>query len=490
MTPLAEMALSLALEAHAVEAQRVEDVRPVVDVRAILHPKQREFFELDGTLRAALAGRQGGKTFGILAWQFEGMLESTNAFCPYIALTNKSARNIAWGEVVALTHALGIESKYLHEHTLTVGPLPNGSWWQGAGTDDRRTIEAWRGVKTKRPVIEECGSQPPELLGYFVREIIWPTLIRYRGELGLIGTPSPVGRKGDYWHDLTGPGHDPSVPLIENWTAYDNPTLGTFEEIDAFINDFLERNGLTRESPAFLREWMGRWCEDIGALVFPLLRDRNTIDRLPERSLSGGSLPAASWRYVIGVDVGVVDSTAVSVVASHPLDNREFVVRVNKYDGMLPAGLRDKLRALREAYSSAPIVLDTGGMGKVHAEELTRQWSIYVEPAQKTEKRSHVRDIRERLLSGRLLVLDGPDNDDLREEWAVLGWDEKRELPDGVDHASDSVLYALRRLRHYTREGVGPVDDSLAARQKAAEVAMRQRTMARLRPANRERWDR
>jgi hypothetical protein len=58
----------------------------------------------------------------------------------------------------------------------------------------------------------------------------------------------------------------------------------------------------------------------------------------------------------------------------------------------------------------------------------------------------------------------------------VLGWDEKRELPDGVDHASDAVLYSLRRLAHYNRESHEAQDDSpqaVAKRQEAEWVAKR-----------------
>jgi hypothetical protein len=446
------------------------------DLRSLLHAEQQHAWDCDDLERYLLCGRRGGKTYWAAAWLLEGARTSPRSLLVYLALTRDSARRIVWPVMRDVVLAAGLPPTCLHDQTLTVH-LDNGSVIYCSGSDDRRTIESWRGPKLKRAVVDECGAQPDEWLGYLIDDILRPSLRDSKGHLACCGTPRPTMAASE-WLRRTAPGSTYGAPVFR-WDIRANPF---FDDADAVLEDEAQRRG-GWDSPSFRREWLGEWCDDPGALVFPLTIGRNTIDKLPERSNRGGALPAASWRYVIGVDVGIVDSTAISVVASHPLDDREFVVRVDKYEGMLPAGLRDKLRALKATYSNAPIVLDTGGMGKVHAEELTRQWSIYVEPAEKTQKRSHVRDIRERLLSGRVLVLDGPDNDALREEWAVLGWDEKRELPDGIDHASDATLYALRKLRHYTRDAVVAEPVLTEAEQNtrlAAEMkAKRSREMAK-----------
>jgi hypothetical protein len=485
MSALLDAGLSLFMEAAASEEQGRVEVQPVVDVRGMLHEKQASFFDCDARVRNVLGGRQGGKTFGVVAWQFAGALEKPDSFNVYLALTSKSARNIVWPEVRAVALAIGLDPSCLHEHTMTV-KFPNGATWQAAGTDDVRTIESWRGVKMYRVALDEMGSQPAAFVGYFVREIIWPTLIKHRGQLAQVGTPGKVPRPDDYWYQQTGPARDSTTPLYR-WTAWDNPHLGGVEYVDAFVDEYLDANALTRESPAFIREWMAEWCEDAGSLVFPL-GPSNVIDALPLKSPLGGVLPESGWRYAIGVDVGWVDATAIVVSASHPLDRREFIVSAENYGSqMLVTDLRDRLRLLQKQYAGAPIVLDSGGMGKYHAGELTKQWQMSIEAAEKVEKASHVRDVRDRILAGRLLLLDGPCCDPLRSEWAVLGWDAKREKPDGVDHVSDAALYAIRRLRHHVATDAQPELPPVQALAKQ----LRDRRIAQLRPQpGRERWDR
>jgi hypothetical protein len=450
-TPVPDDVAALYISPIAAEVQRRREVReasieaaPRFDVRGLLSPPQQAAWDYRGPVRTLLCGRRAGKTWWDAAWLLEAALTDAKSLSVYLALTQRSARHIVWPAIRDVVDALGLDPGCLHEHTLTV-QLPNGSRIVCAGTDDVRTIETWRGTKLRRAVVDECGSQPNEWLGYLVRDVLRPALLDLRGELALTGTPGMVCDASSYWYQLTGPARDTSVPCFR-WTALDNPHL---PHAEAEIEAIKLENGWSDESPSYQREWMAEWVNDVGALVFPVELGRNTIDSLPKHSRLGGVLPTASWRYVIGVDVGVVDSTAIAVVASHPLDNREYVVAVEKHERMLVTQLRDRLRLLQAEYKHAPIVLDSGGMGKYHAEELTRQWGLHVAPAEKTEKRSHVRDIRDRLLAGRVLLLDGPCCDPLREEWAVLGWDDKRELPEGVDHASDAVLYALRRLRHY-----------------------------------------
>lgn len=470
------------------EARERVEVQPVVDVRSLLSEAQRAAWDDESPVRSLLCGRRAGKTWLLAAWLLEGARSHPDSLSVYLALTQRSARHIVWPALRDVALAMRIDPGCLHEHTLTV-QLPNGARLVCAGTDDVRTIETWRGTKLLRAAVDECGSQPNAWLGYLVRDVLRPALLDLRGELVLAGTPGIVCDPLSYWYQLTGPASTSQVPCFR-WTALDNPHLPhAATEIEAIKRE----NGWTDESPSYLREWMARWADDVGALVFPL-ELRNTMPALPAKSRAGGVLPAESWRYVIGVDVGVVDSTAIAVVASHPLDDREFVVRVDKYERMLVTQLRDRLRELQAEYKRAPIVLDSGGMGKYHAEELTRQWGLAVQAAEKTEKRSHVRDIRDRLIAGRVVLLE-TSCDALREEWAVLGWDERRELPDGVDHASDAVLYALRRLHHYGDKQAVPQDDSpqaVAKRQAALLKTQREREVSRQygRNGGRPVWDR
>lgn len=455
--------------------------RPLVEM---LFPAQRRVWDCTARFFAVLFGRRTGKTF-LAAAKLVTSAKARGGLYVYLALTQRSARLIVWPIVRALAEREGL-GQYIHEQTLTLGPLPNGSMIICTGTDDMRTIETWRGTKLSGVVVDECGSQPDSLLRYLIDDILRPALLDVQGWLMLCGTPGLV--MAGYWFDLTGPQRMGKVPVFPG-TVYDNPTIPhAASELEAMC----EEKGWTRDTPTFRREWLAEWCEDTGSLVFPL-GPQNHADALPTKSRTGAPLDPNAWRYVIGVDVGVVDATAIAVVAAHPHDPREWVVRTEKYQRWITDQLAGRLRELRAIYPGSPIVLDTGGMGRLHAEELMRRFGLPIRAAEKREKESAIRVTRDLLLAGRILVLTGAANDSLRDEWAALGWDKTGRLPDPNathgDHASDATGYALRALRHY-RAGEEPAP--LVGRERiAAQVAaLRVARIRKLKSTDREAWDR
>ena len=463
MTPLAEMALSLALEAHAVEAARIEDVRPTVDVRAYLSPAQQRMFDCDASVAAANAGRRGGKTVEGACELIEPARTFPNSLCVYLSLTSRSARRIMWPVLKETLRGLHMEDVRLNEHTMEA-TFPNGSIIVLAGTDDLRTIESWRGTKLRVVVVDEAGSQPV-FLEYLLWDILKPALSDLRGKLRVIGTPSP--RMTGHWFDMTGEQSSMGIPVFR-WTMLDNPH---FPDPEGYLASVLAERGWTADHPTYRREYHAEWCDDPGALVYPFDLHRNQVSSLPTVSPNGLPLREADWRHTIGADVGVVDACAFSVTACHPLLTDDYIVFVEKRTGMLTDQFRKRLVEIRDLYKPArrPRV-DTGGMGKVYAEDCTRR-GVAVEPAEKREKEANIRLFRDRLLAGRTKVLEGKC-DPLLDEWASLGWDADRRLPsdDHDDHAADATLYSWRDLQHY-READAPRALTPAERLAAEEQA-------------------
>lgn len=460
------------------------DRGPMKPLAELLFPAQQRVWECTERFLAVLFGRRTGKTF-LAAAKLITSAKKRSGLYVYLALTQRSARLIVWPIIRALAEREGL-GQYLHEQTLTVGPTPTGSMIICTGTDDMRTIETWRGTKLSGVVVDECGSQPDSLLRYLVDDILRPALLDVQGWLMLCGTPGLV--MAGYWFDLTGPGRFGKVPVFPG-TVYDNPTIPhAAKELEAMC----EEKGWTRDNPTFRREWLAEWCEDTGSLVFPL-GPQNHVDELPRVSRSGAPLDPNLWRYVIGIDVGVVDATAIAVVAAHPHDPREWVVRTEKWQRWIVDQLAGRLRELLAIYPDSPLVLDTGGMGRLHAEELQRRFGLPIRAAEKREKESAIRVTRDLLLAGRILVLTGPANDPLRDEWAALGWDKTGRLPDPNathgDHASDATGYALRALRHYrVGEEPAPLVGRALKLKQAAEI--RAARMRKIMSSDREFWDR
>lgn len=449
---LLDLAVALHLQASP-EFQRVEDVRPAVDIRQHLNPKQLEAFNCEAPAFNVLGGRQGGKTFELGAWLFEGGFSKPGSLNVYFALTSKSARHIMWVEIKILAALLGLDPSCLNEHTMTV-TLPNGSRILCTGTDDTRTIETWRGVKLNRVGIDEMGAQPAQFIEYFVA-MIWPTLIKNRGRMQRTGNPGRI--LSGYWYDQTGPDRQVDVPLF-HWTAWDNPALGTPDEVDSFVDAALADSGVTRDSVTFKVEWLAQWTKDLSVLVYPFDLERNSVDALPLATRHGRPIDPTRWRYVITIDPAGVGTTGLSVMAAHPDIIGAYVLRSLSLEGAGIDLIVSTTRSWIFEFPRAQVVMDTGGLGSVHAQEFARKYAIPVIPAKKTERKSAVRFTHDGFESGRVKVLAGPQNDAVREGCAKIGWNEdKTDHADGSDdHVLDTVVYGDRHLHDYAIEEKKP----------------------------------
>jgi hypothetical protein len=439
------VAMALGLNTEPEVAEHVEQDA----IRSILHPKQQEFFDCTARLRCVLGGRQGGKSFVIAAWLFDGAMERPGTMQTYLGLTQDACRESVWPEMLTLGEMIGLDPRAFNETTTTV-KFPNGSRVRCKGTDDKRAIERRRGAKPYRIAIDEMGSQDESWVRYFVIDVMWPSLIKNDGQIALGGTPGLV--LDGYWFGLTNDQREPGGAPVFKWTAWDNPGLGTPERVEAFIQEWLDSNKLDRDAPSFKREWLAEWAEDKGTLVYPFDKDRNGVEDVPETTPKGYPVPP-QWYYAIGVDVGVVDKTAIVVTAANRALPDEYIVHAEEHDGALVAKVEQRIRMLKIIYPNARVVLDSGGMGKVHANEMTAWSSVAFEPAEKLEKASHTRLFRDRMLAGRIKVLMRPETAPLLKTWARLGWDKKRLChEDGEDDIADACLYSWRALQHYSHD--------------------------------------
>ncbi len=467
----AALAATLAIgDANVEQEQRIEAETEQLDVRSLLHEKQLLFWDCTARVRAVLGGRQGGKTFVLAAWLLEAAYENPKTLSLYVALTKESARDIVWPEIKTVADMLGIDSRYLHEHTLTVGPLPNGSVIRCKGSDDRKAIEAYRGIKLKRLAIDELGAQP-DFIKYFV-DLLWPTMAKHDGQMALAGTPALV--LDGYWYDLTKDDRESHKVPVFHWTIFDNP--GIPNAVD-FVNEYLDSKNATVEdlepyrpgnerpenyderladiAVAYYREWWALWTQDEGTIVFPLRGDRNFVDELPTRTATGVSIDPLDWRYVISVDPGFKDDCAFVVMAGHPKLITRYVVECFVLERAIPSHVGRRLLGLRDQYVVTrpggekrlpSVVMDVNGLGKPYAETASTEFGVFCKPAQKTDKASATRFLRSRVISGTHKLLRGKCTP-LAQCWSKLPWDAKHLLPqDGNDDESDACIYADREF--------------------------------------------
>lgn len=455
------LAIAAQLAVAEVEAERIEAAahRPVAEVidamRGELTPHFQRAWDDPSPKQYHRTGKRMGKSEYIARRLVRASLLHPRSTNPYITPTAKQARLLMWPILRRVVEAHVPDAKIL-DHEMTVR-MPEGGVIVVGGCECRADIGRWFGIPFGEAAVDECGTFP-SYLRELVDDGLEPSTMDFGGNITLAGNPGPV--PVGYWYELTGPQRLTTVPLYEG-DARDNPHVKAQE----FFDRKLVENGWTVEHPTFQRMYLGLWCSDPSALCFPYLAHRNAIAALPERSAAGGLLGKNEWRFSIAADVAGLGITAITIMAAHPGDPRTFVWSAENHREYLPEQLAERVRAIKRDrshgfdMSGASFVVDVGGLGSVHNLHLTRKAAdLYHKHAEKTDKKSAVRETHDELLAGRLQVLEWDLCDPIRDEWAVLEWDDKHELwLDGPpDHCTDAGLYAKRDLRQYTSRPAEP----------------------------------
>lgn len=450
------------------EVERRTRSQRTVDLRADLFAEQRAVYDDPEKTILVLGSRRSGKSEVIVRWLLAGAMERPGFVYPYIAQSRKNAKLIAW-ETLKRVLRLHLIQATPNEADLTVR-LPNGSTILLGGCNDRSEVERWRGLKCGRVAVDECGVMP--YLSELV-ETVRPSLMDIAGPMLLAGTPGVVW--SGLWYELTGPGRAEESPPLHTWTMFENPHIPAAHDE---ARRYKRERAWDDDHPTWRREYLGQWAYDQEALVFPW-DAQDSADSLPDYR--------SPWRYTLGVDVGVVDASAFVLLACHANDPHDWVIESRKQAGLTTGQVAEVCQQYARRYQ-CPVVMDVGGMGKAHALELSARYGVGVHSADKRQKESAIRVLRDRFRAHAVKILHGQQNDPLRDELAVLRWDDDRtDLADGQeDHAAHALLYGHRLMRHYLYEPPRPAVSDVEA--EAERILQAQ--IKRHRPSNRPIYDR
>jgi hypothetical protein len=252
-----------------------------------------------------------------------------------------------------------------------------------------------------------------------------PALGDHRGSLRLTGTPG-AQMQGFFYERCTSWAN-------HHWDARDNPHV----DGEQMLADALEANaafGWTWGHPTFRREYLGEWCEDASAIVYPYSAQRN---------LTYQCMPAG--RTILGVDVGWNDGNGFVVSRSNSPDDPEVhILRAFEKGEMTLPHIAGTIEQLRREYAIGHVFVDTGGGGKLLAETLWRSFNIPCYPAVKGRKLPRIELVRGMLLAG-TLKLDAMQCLDLTREWQMIPWNADRSDHHErySDECSDATLYSV-----------------------------------------------
>lgn len=449
-----------------------------------LHPKQREFCDQNVKKKAARCGRRAGKSRGLAAWFYEGMESHPGESNIYITVTRSKAREVMWTNgLERMRKQYNLPIRITGEDGQLKVRHKNGSSLWLLGVPDKGEIDKVRGGYYWRAAIDEAQAFP-DWLGELVEDALEPALMDLNGELAMTGTPGPTS--AGYFFEVT-EGQRLGW-TTHHWTALDNLYL---PDAEAYIER--KRLELGDNNPTFLREWMGQWCNDPSALIYPFEFPRNAWTQ--QGDLNYG-LPEGEYQYGLGVDLGWdVKSTAFTLLARSVNSGKAYILRSWKRTKLSPQALSAAVLALREEVrreTGMPlvVVVDEGALGGGFTETM-RENGIMVEAAEKQKKRAFQEWVRGLITAG-LLLASWRHCGELLDECRKLPFDEEtgREHESYIRHCCDSMLYIARKMiPHYRPEmelptpGTKEWEDYQAAehRKRVVEEAQRKREKKRWR---------
>ena len=230
-------------------------------------------------------------------------------------------------------------------------------------------------------------------------------------------------------------------------------TPATLED-NPFIDRVSYLQSLQRLDPTTRKQLAeGIWIRDGGGLVYGHFSEANGLGR-----------PPGPLAYVmIGLDFGIVDDNAVTVVGWRNNDPTIYVLESYRIKATV-AEMADEVCRLQATYRPVRIVGDVGGMGKAFATDITSRFAIPIVAAEKQNKLGFISQLNSDLARGRIKI-DEARCGDLLSEWRELPWSENRlhECEGFDNHASDSLLYVWRATLAYHE---APLDVSPRAEQR------------------------
>lgn len=399
-----------------------------------MFPQQAAFVNDKSKRVAAVCSRRAGKSTGVAISICRTAMKYHDAIIPYITLIKRQGKEILWPELRRLNAKYDLGLKF-NQNDLSV-TFPTKTRVYILGGREEGELESLRGPKYPAVYIDEAQAFR-SFLEDVIEDIIEPALLDYDGILYLTGTPNAAC--AGYFHDVTNTKRFTGWS-VHHWTAADNPHLPNFQ---TWLEARMAHYRWTPDDPTLMREWRGKWVRDGSALLYDL-KEYNYVEEYP-----------SDLEYVLGIDLGYVDSTAFVVMGFSEAENAIYTIESYKEAKLIPSAVAARVAALQERYPFTSIVADSGGLGKGYVEEMRQRFGIPVKAAEKRNKVANIELLRGDLKAGIMRIVRR-ENADLLDEVHLLQWNDDRTGTDDrfEDHLADAWLYGYRECRHYLHEPV------------------------------------
>lgn len=412
-------------------------------------PEQTKFIKHPSKMKALLGTRRVGKSFTAGIYLLQTALARPNTSSVYIGLTRDQAKRIMWQDVFkSLLSRYKLDAK-INETELTI-TFPNGSIVYVLGVDDSEAEkDKLLGKKYALCVIDEAASYTIDL-EQLIYKVLKPACSDLGGTICLVGTPDD--RKDTIFYSLTRdlPVDPPQQVSRNGWEVFTWSTLHNPFMRDAWCQTLAElktSNPLVEEEPWFRQHYLGEWVVDTSNKVYRYEGERNGWD---------GNLPDYGWKpwqFVLGIDLGFNDATALVLLAYHENDPYTYIVKADKWRGLTISEAVDKIKGWMTLYPVGYFVVD--GANKQAVEEMCKHHGLPLEAADKHDKVSFIRIMNSSFLGGKIKC-NTLECLPLIDEYEKTIWN-KRALERGIykedlsfhPDCADAALYAYRFTYSY-----------------------------------------
>jgi hypothetical protein len=473
-------------------------------ILADLMPAQRAVVEDPYERKAVLCPRRAGKSWTALSYAFHTALTTPGALVAIVTLTAGSGQRIYWSTLLKFGKRYGLNLDRqggVNNTSLTI-TLENGSVIFLVGAATRGEIEKLRGNSYDLVVIDECKSFNAAVLDELVKEVLAMATADSGGTIMMIGTPGnvlagpfyeatfkgylrPAGPEGgdpypvsrtyaapeDYWEATE---HLPEWSF-HSWTLRDNDKVRDKKGRTPWENALLEkrRNRYADDNPAWRREGLGEWATSEDVLVYAYARlvaaDGDSACRAAWSPRFGqgftkwGLPDSEEWRYLLGVDYGYEDDTAIVVLAYSTTHDTLYQVYDFKEKHLTASQAGEKLVEVQAMFGGKIEVMVCDGTQKQMIIDMNERYGLGMVAADKNQKFDHIELLNSDLFDGKFKVRR---DSELVHEWLHLQFDLKKYTREEAtrlgklaedrrcaNHLADACLYAHHySIHHFARE--------------------------------------
>jgi hypothetical protein len=477
------------------------DAAIAANILADMLPEQRALILDEYNRKAALCPRRSGKSHCGIGNAFYVGLTTPGSLIAIITLTAGSAQRIYWSTLLKFGRRYGLNLDRqggINNTSLTI-TLENGSVIFLVGAATRGEIEKLRGNSYDLAIIDECKSFSAGVLQELIEEVLDPATSDSGGTILMIGTPGNV--LAGPFYEATFAGYtrrdeetDTSYPVsrtfkapeaywsstdhdhlpewsFHSWTLADNTKVKDKFGRTPWENALRSKKQKrwADDNPKWRREALGQWATSDDVLVYAyghiLASDGEQACRAtfhPQRGAEYNSwgLPKdLEWRYILGVDFGFEDDTALCVLAYSETSDTLYQVYDFKSKHMTASAVGEKLVSVQAEFGGKIEVMVCDGHDKQMIQDLNERYGLGLVPADKQHKQAHIELLNSDLYDGKFKVRR---DSELAHEWLHLQWDldamtreeairRGKLLEDKrcANHLADSALYAHHYSIHY-----------------------------------------